>query len=129
MKFMILIYSNPTRWEFPVFFHQEQVLSGEERDAQMTELVRLMTEISQSGELINTHVLADPALTTTVRGQGESMTSTDGPFAESKEQLAGYLVVDCDTLKRAVEIASRFPDARDGVVEVRPIMDLSGLEM
>lgn len=129
VKYMILIYSNPTTWEHPLFFHQEEVLSAEERDAQMNELVRLMTEISESGELLNTHVLANPTLTTTIRGQGESLTSTDGPFAESKEQLAGYIVVDCDTLERAVELAGRFPDARDGAVEVRPIMDPSGMEM
>jgi hypothetical protein len=54
---------------------------------------------------------------------------TDGPFSEAKEQFVGYFLVDCETPERAVEIASRFPDARFAPVEVRPVMDFSGQEM
>ncbi|GAA2840317.1 hypothetical protein GCM10020220_031630 [Nonomuraea rubra] len=54
---------------------------------------------------------------------------TDGPFLDSKEHLAGYFVIDCESLERATEIAARFPDARYSAVEVRPIMDPSGFEM
>jgi hypothetical protein len=54
---------------------------------------------------------------------------TDGPFAEAKEQLAGYLVVECESPERAVEIAARWPDARYAAMEVRPIMHTSGEEM
>ncbi len=127
MKYVILAYCNPTKWEHPLFFHMGKVLSPEERDAQMNELVLLMKEISTSGELINSHPLADPTLTKTIRLQGESLMSTDGPFVESKEQLAGYFVVDCESIDRAIEIASRVPEARYGAVEVKPVAEWSSL--
>ena len=55
--------------------------------------------------------------------------TTDGPFAEAKEQLAGYLTVECDSPERAVEIAARWPDAKYFAMEVRQLMDASGSEM
>jgi hypothetical protein len=55
--------------------------------------------------------------------------TTDGPYVESKEQLAGYFVLDCESPERAASIAARFPDARFAAVEVRPIMDMAGQEM
>jgi hypothetical protein len=54
---------------------------------------------------------------------------TDGPFAEANEQLAGYLILDCETTDRAVEIAARWPDARYFAMEVPPLMDTAGAEM
>jgi hypothetical protein len=63
----------------------------------------------------------------TVR-DGQTMTS-DGPFAEAKELLAGFFLLDCDSPERAVEIAARMPEAELGLVEVRPILQLGGLEM
>jgi hypothetical protein len=57
------------------------------------------------------------------------LAATDGPFADAKEQLAGYFLVDCASQERVEEIARRFPDARNGGVEIRPVMDLSGMEM
>jgi hypothetical protein len=65
----------------------------------------------------------------TVRVRDGVPATTDGPFGEAGEQLAGYFVADCESLERATEIAARFPDARFAAVEVRPIMDLSGQEM
>jgi len=59
---------------------------------------------------------------------GETMT-TDGPFAEVKEQLAGFYLVECESLERAVELAARVPDAAFTDVEVRPVLDLRGMEM
>jgi hypothetical protein len=127
MKYLILLHGNPTSWKHPMFIHDE--LSPEERDARMAEFGALMEEISTSGELVGGEALADPVLTKTVRTRDGALAVTDGPFADSKEQMAGYFVVDCDNVERAVEIASRFPDTRDGVVEVKPIMDESGSEM
>ncbi|WP_254126655.1 YciI family protein [Amycolatopsis sp. CA-230715] len=121
---MILVYSNPTKWEHPLFFHQEKAASPEERDAQLAGMTRLMEEISASGELGPTHVLGDPALTKTVRPQEDSLVTTDGPFLESKEHLAGWFVVDVPSLDRAIEIASRIPDTRYLATEVRPILDV-----
>ena len=73
--------------------------------------------------------LADPSNTKTVRVRGGVLATTDGPFAETKEQLAGYFVIDSVSLERAIEIAARDPNARFGAVEVRPIMDEAGTEM
>jgi len=63
-----------------------------------------------------------------VRLRDGVLTATDGPFADAKEHMAGFFIVDCESRERAIEIASRFPDARNGGVEVRPVMDLSGME-
>jgi hypothetical protein len=129
VKYLLLIYSNPESWEHPLFLHQHETLSPEEREARLTEFTALLTEIAESGELIHHGPLADPINTKTVRMRGTGLAATDGPFLETKEHLAGYFVVDCDSPERATEIASRFPDARLCAVEVRPIMDLSGMEM
>jgi hypothetical protein len=55
--------------------------------------------------------------------------ATDGPFAEAKEHMGGYLIVDCESIDRATEIATRWPNARFGAMEVRPVMDTAGTEM
>ena len=73
--------------------------------------------------------LADQSSAVRVRVRdGETMT-TDGPFAEVKEQLAGFYLVECDSLERAIEYAARVPDAVFTDVEVRPVLDLRGMEM
>jgi hypothetical protein len=86
-------------------------------------------EIEASGEFVNGAALADPATARTVRVRDGVPATTDGPFAESKEQLAGYYVLDCESMERAVEIAARDPAARLWSVEVRPVMAEQGLEM
>lgn len=73
--------------------------------------------------------LADPLHTRVVRVRDGVPVTTDGPYLEAKEQIAGAFVVDCETPERAVEIASHLPDALMGAVEVRPIMGSSGQEM
>jgi hypothetical protein len=89
----------------------------------------LLTEITESGELIGSHALAAPDATTTVQVRNGLPVTTDGPFVEAKEHLAGYFVVECERPERAIAIATRFPDARSAAVEVRPIMDVAGMEM
>ena len=122
MKYMILVYSNPTVWEHPLFLHHEKGQSPEEKEAYMSQMVALMTEISESGELGPTHVLGDPALTKTIRMQDDSLATTDGPFLESKEHLAGWFIVDCASEERVMEIAYRIPELRYGAtLEVRPV--------
>jgi hypothetical protein len=73
--------------------------------------------------------LADPSNGKTVRVRNGLPAVTDGPFAEAKEQLAGYYVLDCESLERATEIVAHDPAARFWAVEVRPIMDTAGTEM
>jgi hypothetical protein len=118
---MLLIHNRPGFVE---------TLSEEERTALFGEVEAIMAELAESGELVGGQALADPSTTRTVRLRGGAPAVTDGPFAESKEQFAGYVEVDCETVERAVEIAARWPDVRfGGAMEVRAIMHESGTEM
>ncbi|MEV8513830.1 YciI family protein [Dactylosporangium sp. NPDC051484] len=129
MRYVIMIYSNPATWVHPMFLHQHEPLAPEERAAQLDEFGALMKEIAESGELIESAALADPLTSRIIRFRDGVPAATDGPFADAKEQMAGFFLVECDTPERAEEIATRFPDARHGGVEIRPVMDLSGMEM
>jgi hypothetical protein len=119
MKYMLLIYDNPDTRE--VFF-------GPGSDMLMAEMEALMDELRQSGELLSTAPLADPVNTRTVRPRDGVPVITDGPLAEAKEHFGGYLIVDCESAERAVEIAARWPSARFAPLEVRPIMDVGGAD-
>ncbi len=120
MKYMLLIYDNPdTREEF----------FGEKGSELMGEVDALMQELTGSGELVGGEALADPSNTRTVRVRDGVPAITDGPFAEAKEQMGGYLIVECESPERATEIAARWPNARFCAMEVRPIMDTAGTEM
>jgi len=131
MKYLLLVYSNPANWEHPAFRQtpEFQALPAEERERLAAQADALMDEIRASGEFVFGAALADPLTTRTARVRDGLPASTDGPYLEAKEQLAGYFVVDCDSAERATEIAERFPDARFAAVEVRPIMQTAGLEM
>jgi hypothetical protein len=123
VKYLILIHSNPASREIWASFSDEQKAEGFEYYGQIVD------DLVASGELIVTHALADPSLATTVTVRDEAVVTTDGPFAEAKEQLAGFFLVECATPERAVEIAARMPEAHFGLIEVRPILDLGGVEM
>jgi len=125
VKYLIMIYSKPVTWAHPTFLHQQEQLAPEERAAQLEEFRELMIEIASSNELVSTAALADPAQSRTIRFRDGAPAATDGPFADAKEQMAGYFLVDCASQERAAEIASRFPDARYGAVEVRPVVEPS----
>jgi hypothetical protein len=131
MKYLLLIYSNPENWEHPLFLRDPRFLAmpAEERDELTRQAESLHREITESGELVVGVALADPVNTRTIRVRDGVPATTDGPYIEAKEHLAGYLVVDCESPERATEIAASIPDARFAAVEVRPIMDMSGEEM
>jgi hypothetical protein len=116
VRYMLLIYNNP------------ESLPEEELEGLMGEADALMRELAESGEWVGGEALAEPSSTRTVRVRDGVPTTTDGPFAEAKEQLAGYCVVECESLERATEIAARWPDARYGAMEVRPIVGTADLE-
>lgn len=120
MKFMLLIHNRPG-------FVEE--LTEAERTELFGEVDALMIELGDSGELIGGEALADPVNTRTVRVRDGVPVVTDGPFVEAKEHFAGYLLVECDNVDRAVEIAARWPDAKRWAMEVRPVMSDSGTEM
>ncbi len=115
MKYMLLIWSNPENWDA-------------EPEAEYAALDQALLE---SGELIISAELADPLTTRTVRVRDGVAATTDGPFLEAKEHLAGYFLVECESLERAVAIAALIPAARADRqrVEVRRVMDTAGLEM
>jgi hypothetical protein len=112
-----MIYSHPVAWD---------ALSEAERTAMLTEAETIMGELMASGEWVGGAALADPAHTRSVRVRGGTPAVTDGPYLEAKEHLAGYCVIECESIARATEIAARWPDARYTGLEVRPIMDTGG---
>jgi hypothetical protein len=120
MKYMLLIYQNPAA---------RQALSEPEKEALMEEAGPIMDELAETGELVGGEALADPSTARSVRVRDGLAAITDGPFAEAKEQMVGYCIVDCETIDRAVEIATRWPDARLWGMEVRPILSADGVEM
>jgi hypothetical protein len=123
MKYLILIYSNPASREAWEGFSETQRAEGLGAYAALNE------DLVASGEMIVSEALADPSLAKRVpASEGRTMT-TDGPFAEAKELLAGFFLIECESMDRAMEIAARVPEAELGLVEVRPTMDLSGFEM
>jgi hypothetical protein len=117
---MLLIYQNPDNWE---------TLSEEERNGIMADVDPIMQELNASGEWVGGEGLAHGSNTKTVKVRDGVPIVTDGPFIESKEQLCGYLIIECDDPARAVEIAARWPDARYWAMEVRPLMGGGGTEM
>jgi hypothetical protein len=120
MKFLAMIYNNPDAFES---------LSDEQRDSLMKEADAFLERFTGSGELLGGSALAHPATGKTVRVRDGVPATTDGPFAEAKEYLAGYYVIDCADIDRATEIAAQDPAAKYWAVEVRPIMDEAGAEM
>jgi hypothetical protein len=123
VKYLILIYSNPASREIWAGFSDDQRAEGFRYYAALTD------ELAASGELIVSEALADPSLATRVSVRDGQTLTSDGPFAEAKELLAGFFLLECESVERAVEIAARVPEAEFGLVEVRPILKLGGLEM
>ncbi|WP_231336398.1 YciI family protein [Actinomadura graeca] len=118
---MLLIFNRPG-------FVEE--LDEQERDRLFGEVDSIMKELTERGELAGGEALADPSQTKVVRERDGLPAVTDGPFLEAKEHLAGYITVDCETVERAVEIASRWPDVRyGGRMEVRAVLGGGGAEM
>ncbi len=123
MKYLIQILSNPN------FLQRWQELPQDRKDAFGHAHLALSAELDAAGELLAAGGLADPALGKRVSAPLEGGTFvTDGPFAEAKEHLAGFLLVDVDSEQRALDIAARVPDAVWGLVEVRPLLDMSQWE-
>jgi hypothetical protein len=123
VKYLVLIYTNPDArqlWE---------QLPDDEQMAGLRAYAALNEDLAESGEMIVSESLADPSLAKHVTVRDGQALTTDGPFAEVKEQLAGFYLVECESIERATEIAALIPEAEAGVVEVRPVRTFSGLEM
>ena len=120
MKYLILIYSNPASRAIWEGFSDDQRAEGYRYYA------ALKDELAASGELIVTEALAEASLTRRVSVRDGRAVTSDGPFAEAKELLAGFFLVECRSMDRAVEVAARVPEAELGLVEVRPVLELGG---
>jgi hypothetical protein len=125
MKYLILIYSNPASrqvWEG---------LSDAQRAEGLQVYAALNEDLAASGELIVSEALADASLAKSIAVRDGRTMTTDGPFAEAKEHLAGFFLIECESMERAIEHAARIPEAAYGLVDVRPILNLNlnGLEM
>jgi hypothetical protein len=121
MKYLILIHQNRGARE------QFAAMSEEVQAAGLEAYRVLNAALADSGELVSAEALADDSTSAVVRLTDTGFVTTDGPFAEAKEMLAGYYLVDVPNRERAVEIATQIPEVQGGAaaVEVRPVMDYS----
>jgi len=115
MKYMLLIYSDENDW------------TQDEREHCFAESTELTRELDAQGKYLAAAPLQPVALATSVRVRNGKRLVTDGPFAETREQLGGYFLIEAQHLDEAIEIAGRIPGARKGTVEVRPVLELAGL--
>jgi hypothetical protein len=115
MKYMLLVYLD------------EQVMSEEEREHCYAESAQLTQELNSSGQYLDASPLHPISTATSVRVREGKRLVTDGPFAETREQLGGYYLVDANDLDEAIRIAEKIPPARFGTVEIRPVMEIQGL--
>jgi hypothetical protein len=117
MKYLCLIYTDETQWDRR---------SKEESAQVMADYGKFTQDIRTSGHYLGGNALQPTPTASTVRLRNGSVSTTDGPFAETKEQLGGYYLIEGRDLNDAIQVASRIPAARDGSIEVRPIMETGG---
>ena len=115
MKYMLLIYTDERAW------------TDQERECCYGESVQLCQDLQSRGQYLSAHPLQPVSTATNVRVRDGKPVITDGPFAETHEQLGGYFLVDANDLNDAVKIATRIPGARKGTVEIRPVLAIPGL--
>jgi hypothetical protein len=110
--------------QYMLLVYQEEVDPSEqaEREAGLPLLLEFHRSLREAGLLVDVHRLRSTESATSVRVRGGETEITDGPFAVTKEILAGYYVLECADLDEALKQAARFPDAHYGTVEVRPVM-------
>src|SRR4051812_16073850 len=115
MKYMLLIYLD------------EQALDETERQECYVKSAELAQQIYSKGQYLGAAPLHPTSTATSVRIRDGKRLVTDGPFAETREQLGGYFLIDARDLDEAIGIAARIPGARRGAVEIRPVMEVAGL--
>src|ERR1044071_7724461 len=115
MKYMLLVYLD------------ENAMTEEERQHCYAESAQLARELNAGGQYVDASPLHSVSMATSVRVREGRRLVTDGPFAETREQLGGYFLIDAKNLDEAISIAARIPMARKGTVEVRPVIELPGL--
>jgi hypothetical protein len=115
MKYMLLVYTDEKAW------------ADDERERCYAESAQLCQDLAARGQYVSAGPLQPVATATSVRVRNGKPAITDGPFAETREQLGGYFMVEASDLNEAIKIAERIPGARKGTIEVRPVMEIAGL--
>ena len=115
MRYMLLVYLN------------EHALTDEERERCYVESAQLTQDLNKTGQYLSASPLQPIATARSVRIRDNRRVVTDGPFAETREQLGGFYLVEAKDLDEAIEIAARIPVARKGTIEVRPVLEIPGL--
>ncbi len=115
MKYMLLIYSDEKAW------------TDEEREHCFVESTQLTHDLDAQGKYLGASPLLPVETATSVRVREGKRLVTDGPFAETREQLGGFFLIEARDLDEAIDIAGRIPGARKGTVEIRPVLELEGL--
>jgi len=119
MKFVCLSYLGPITWN---------TMSDEDRKASMAEFFAYDAELRKNGHLIGGEGLQSATTAATLRYKSGKVVVTDGPYAETKEQLGGYFILEADDMNQAVELMSRNPAVRGGAIEIRPVADTSAMQ-
>jgi len=115
MRYMLLIYGD------------EKALSDQDREQCYQESAQIARDLHAAGQYIDASPLHLTAMATSVRVREGRRLVTDGPFAETREQLGGFYLIDAGNLDEAISIAERIPMAKRGTVEIRPVMEIPGL--
>ena len=118
MKFMVLIYNDDSMLD---------ALPPAQFDATMRGCLDHADELRKEGRLLDSQMLEPPSTAKSLRSRKNRLTVVDGPFAESKEVLAGFNLIEAEDMGEAVRIASEFPWARTGCIEVRPVRDIEAV--
>ena len=115
MKYMLLIYADENAW------------TEAERQQCYSESTQLAHTLKVNGQFLSTSPLQPVSTATTVQVRNGKRLVTDGPFAETREQLGGFFMVEAKNLDEAIDIAGRIPGARKGTVEIRPVVEIPNL--
>ncbi|HEY0365594.1 MAG TPA: YciI family protein [Pyrinomonadaceae bacterium] len=116
MKYLLLIYHDEQSWD---------AISEAERQQIYGEYRKLRADLQSSGRFVTGSELQPIATATSVRVRDGKELVTDGPFAETHEQLGGYFLIEAENLDEATSIAARIPSARTGTIEVRPLVEMA----
>jgi hypothetical protein len=115
MKYLLLIYMS------------ENAMSEAEREQCYKDSTELACALQTNGQYLSANPLQPVAMATSVRVREGKRLVTDGPFAETREQLGGYFLIDAKDLDEAMKVAAKIPAAQKGTVEIRPVIDIPGL--
>jgi hypothetical protein len=115
MKYMLLVYMD------------EQAMTDDERQHCYIESAQLTRDLHANGQYVSASPLHPVATATSLRVREGKRLVTDGPFAETREQLGGFYIIEANDLDEAIAIAEKIPPARYGTIEIRPVMEIAGL--